>query len=181
MLEQLASTIANLPLIYFLAFSLIVILVDVLVLSNLFLFSIAFASLLSGLWNFLSFNSTLQLWLIPFNIAIGLAVQVFLVKRINFEKLPSERLHDIVGQNGTIFIVENSNLSSQYFYKYKENTSQESAPIEEKEIIKKVRLKDGSTYPISNDRALLKSNDGDIVKITGFNGYSVLINPQQED
>lgn len=110
------------------------------------------------------------MWLIPFNIAIGLAVQVFLVKKINLEKLPSEKLHEIVGQDGTIFVIDNSNISAQYFYNYKKNISQESAPLEEAEKIKKVRLKDGSTYPLSNDSALL--NDGDLVKITGFNGHS---------
>ena len=98
------------------------------------------------------------MWAIPFNIAAGLALQVFLQDKtwLKKEKLPSDRLGEIVGQRGTVFWVNDSNISTQYFFKYKENISQESAPAKELQVVKKVRLDDGSVYHLSNQNAELK-------------------------
>jgi membrane protein implicated in regulation of membrane protease activity len=179
-IENIGSFLANLSTLYFLIISLSIILVDVLLLDGLFLFAVAFAALLSGLWNFLSIPPIIQVWAIPFNIAAGLALQVFFQNKTWFkkEKLPSDRLGEIVGQKGTVVWVKHSNISTQYFFKYKENISQEIAPANELQVVKKVRLDDGSVYPLSNQNTEL--NEGDIVNITGFEGYAVVASLDQE-
>ena len=180
MIENIGSFLANLSPLYFLILSLSIILVDVLLLDGLFLFAVAFAALLSGLWNILSIPPIIQVWAIPFNIAAGLALQVFLQDKtwLKKEKLPSDRLGEIIGQKGTVFWVNDSNISTQYFFKYKENISQESAPAKELQVVKKVRLDDGSVYPLSNQNAEL--NEGDIVNITGIEGYAVAASLDKE-
>ena len=174
-IENIGNFLANLSILYFLIISLSIILIDVLVLEGLFLFAIAFAALLSGLWNLLSLPPTLQVWAIPFNIAIGLGLQVFLQNKtwLKKEKLPSDRLDEVVGQKGTIFWINDSNISTQYFFNYKENITQEKAPAEELQVVKKVRLHDGSVYPLSNQNAEL--NEGDIVNIIGIEGYALSV------
>jgi hypothetical protein len=179
-IENIGSFLANLSILYFLIFSLSIILIDVLVLSGLFLFSVAFAALLSGLWNLLSIPPIVQVWAIPVNIVAGLALQVFLQDKSWFkkEKLPSDRLGEVVGQKAIVFWVSDSNISAQYFFKYKENISQEGAPANELQVVKKVRLDDGSVYPLSNQNAGL--NEGDIVNITGLEGYAVAVSLDEE-
>ena len=175
MTETLGNFLANLTFAYFLSFSLLIIIFDVMLLTGVFLFPIAFASILSGFWSQIGLSPEMQVWALPANIALGIFLQMRFLKKPWFKKakLPSEKSEDLIGATASIVSQEASEESNAYFYGYKENITTETAPTTTSELICKVKLEDGSLRPLAENGADYK--DGEKVRIIGLDGYAVRV------
>jgi membrane protein implicated in regulation of membrane protease activity len=175
MTDVLLNLVANLTFGHFLSLSILIVIIDVLVLGGLFLFPLAFASFLSGILSLMQLSPMLQLWAIPFNIALGLILQVRVLKNKRFQliPLPNEISDSLVGAVGHIVKIEIPEESNSYFYRYKEDINHESAPNSITQSVSKVRLSDGTVRPLVRDSR--DFHEGARVRVLGIEGYALKV------
>lgn len=180
MTEALVNIIANLTFVHFLSLSIFIVIIDVLILGGLFLFPLAFASFLSGIFSLTPLNPSFQLWLIPFNMALGLIFQVRILKDKRFRNspLPNEISDSLIGATGHITRIEVPEESNSYFYSYKDKINHETAPNSIAQSVSKVRLSDGTLRPLVRDGK--EFHDGAKVRVVGIEGYALKVQMIEE-
>jgi membrane protein implicated in regulation of membrane protease activity len=175
MTEALVNIIASLTFGHFLSLSIFIVILDALILGGLFLFPLAFASFLSGIFSLTPLSSTLQLWAIPFNVALGLIFQIRILKnkRFRLSPLPNEISDSLIGAIGHITKIEIPEESNSYFYSYKEHINHEAVPNTKAQSVCKVRLADGTLRPlVKGDKEF---HDGATVRVVGIEGYALKV------
>lgn len=173
-LENFYTLLNGINPLWLIVLGIIFLFIDLILLQTEAFLTLAFAFFIIALIKFLDVPIAIQIWSLPIVLLIAYFSQNRLFKLLIRQPDPyADDNQSVLGCFGTVRIIVSTDEAKGHFYQYKDSIHVENRTPLKSEVVKKIVLDNGKTYPARWQGDAL--NDGDKAKIVDFiNGVCIV-------